>query len=272
MTTAIRPGEVVRLAVRNGSNMAIHNALVLAVDPLSPLTSEDGHPSIELVSINPSALHHAGTSDFDKALVRGISVVNVNHKDFVEGRASLGYMVNGATESSLRSAPGKLTVEGERWVEIHREFANKAEEQFYTEYPASTPILTTGEVVADIGHTTTLLDGMLEPAGTPSAADLDAIAEEEKAKAATATEFEKLKKMDDELGAGVVKTVYAIFVDGIQKGDCVTAEATLQKEDGTILPVTEVKEGDSLEGGIIVKSIVPVLDDAVVNIICEHVV
>lgn len=146
-TETVRPGDVVRLAVRNvEANLSMSNALVLAVDPVSPLTSDDGYPSVELVSVNPNALHHAGTSDFDKALIRGISVVNVNHKDFVEGRASLGYMtVADITTSGPVPDPN--------------------EDAFYA------------KVVQE------RLDAVI---GTPSAADLDAKADEDAAKEATA--------------------------------------------------------------------------------------
>lgn len=183
ITETVRPGDVVRLAVRNGDNVSTHNALVLAIDPVSPLTS-DGYPSVELVSVNLAALHHAGTSDFDKALIRGCSVVHASHQDFVEGRTGLGYMVWGSEIPAPSEPAGELTESGKRWNELHAEFAAQATAQYFSEYPEHASV----EDEAAAAYAQAVQARLDAAIGTPSAADLDAAAEEEKAKEATAAQ------------------------------------------------------------------------------------
>jgi len=72
------------------------------------------------------------------------------------------------------------------------------------------------------------------------------------------------------------ETVYAIFVDGVQKGGYVNGHAMVTLADGEYVDdaveVYSLREGDKLEGGIVVKSVTLSDNKAIVNVLCEHVV
>jgi hypothetical protein len=272
----IKPGQVVFIAERNGDDVSTHPALVLAVEPGA---DENGNPNLETVNVNPAMLHHAGTSDFQNAIMHRNGVPHVSHPDFVSGKVSAAYQTllpscndDADADAPLlcAAAPGELTEQGKRWEELHRIASHAAMDQFEKEYP-------------DPAIPPTLPDGAVQPVGHGLAADPEAPESPEKivdmpeAAVAAVVPEEESTEAPEEVSQGYMQPegtaeapVYALYVDGVQKGPDVTAEAIIKKDDGSITPVSCLVVGDVLENGIIVIAVGPASEGNLIEIHTEH--
>jgi hypothetical protein len=235
--STIEASEVVILHVRAGSEVGSREALVLSVDPNPSNTGTRGEPALEVVAVNLDELKHAGTSDFHAALDRRINVVHISHSDYVTGRVNVGYELVGiypltpAEPADLEElVPGELTASGKRWREIHAEYSQKAQEQYLKEFPESAPPASVPEQTASAAP----IPAAVEPAPVaPIEAPL----------------------------------LYAIFLNSVQKGDAVIGATNVANANGEMVALSDVEEGDVLEGGFTVQKIQKSDDGTVVNII-----
>lgn len=89
-TMGIRPGDVVLVTERRGAQQLAYHALVAGFSMDEGLAGAHGEPAIEACFVALYAEARAGAGRALPTLtVPG--VVHISHRDFVEGRAGLGY-------------------------------------------------------------------------------------------------------------------------------------------------------------------------------------
>jgi hypothetical protein len=92
-TMGIVLGGQVMLIERRGEQQIVHDALVLhmSMDPADAGTL--GEMMIDVVWVNEHLAHRRrfSTAEWEHALFFFTDVVHISHRDWIEGRASLGY-------------------------------------------------------------------------------------------------------------------------------------------------------------------------------------
>ncbi len=83
----IRPGDAVLVMEHRGEQQLVYNALVVGFSMDESLAGTHGEPALRLCFVVP---HLQPRYVYDG--VRAVpNVVHISHRDFVEGRARLGY-------------------------------------------------------------------------------------------------------------------------------------------------------------------------------------
>jgi hypothetical protein len=90
----IRPGDVVLVIERRGEQQLVYNGLVNRFSMDEELAGAAGEPAIEasFVAMYPEVrwgTHYGPGTRPTTVIVR--SIVHISHRDFIEGRAGLGY-------------------------------------------------------------------------------------------------------------------------------------------------------------------------------------
>lgn len=205
-------GGCVNIYLRVGGKLTHRKGLVLGLDP----ASSSGEIPIEAVTVNPDALHHAGSADYHLALERHNAVPYALNADFISGKVGVAYGI------SASPAP----------------------------YP----------------------EGPNLYAVTPSADDLDAVSEEQKAAEATAPKTARARKTKAAGGEPGDETPkpYIVYVNGTPKTDPLPPGDRIRRESGEEVAVCEVKVGDILENTLEVTAIEPSADGLVINIMLNE--
>ena len=87
-TRGIKPGDAVLLIERRGEQQLAYNALVASFSMDEKLAGTHGEPAIKAVFV---AQRGAMAWAQDDGVLKIPDVVHVSHRDFIEGRAGLGY-------------------------------------------------------------------------------------------------------------------------------------------------------------------------------------
>ncbi|HEY5054686.1 MAG TPA: hypothetical protein VII58_00910 [Acidobacteriaceae bacterium] len=89
-TMGIRPGDAVLVIERRGEQQLVYNALVASFSMDEALAGTHGEPAIKAVFVATHA-DRRQVRDGAYATLTVPGVVHISHRDFIEGRAGLGY-------------------------------------------------------------------------------------------------------------------------------------------------------------------------------------
>lgn len=88
-TMGIKPGDAVLVIERRGEQLLAYNALVAGFSMDERLAGKNGEPAIEASFVAVRA--RARSRDGGAPTVTLAGVVHISHRDFIEGRAGVGY-------------------------------------------------------------------------------------------------------------------------------------------------------------------------------------
>lgn len=213
----IKAGTAVKCFIRHTESIV--DALVIATSTNAAFFGIDGEPAVELVTVDPEMLRHAGTPDFHLTLKRYVDVPHTSSQQWLIEDAPVGYVeifhegfIKPELPPSYTAAPGDFAQAGDPYG-IGKEYA---EQSFHT----PEPVAPTSEPVA--------------PKPEPPAALSYAIVIDGKKIAEGLTVEQNVKRAD-----GSLVEVHAVREGDALEGDAIVKSITQDGNNITIASETK---------------------------------